>query len=56
MKPRRFVISYIFILFEKRRAAETRTRSLIDEANRKHKNGNKENAFHPYKKDGRTSP
>ena len=40
---------------EKRRAAETRTRSLIDEANRKHKNGNKENAFHPYKKDGRTS-
>ena len=38
---------------EKRRAAETRTRSLIDEANRKNKNSNKENTFHPYKKDGR---
>ena len=40
---------------EKRRAAESRTRSLIDEANRKNKNSNKENAFHPYKKDGRQS-
>ena len=29
---------------EKRRAAESRTRSLIDEANRKNKNSNKENA------------
>ena len=38
---------------EKRRAAESRTRSLIDESNRKNKSSNKENAFHPYKKDGR---
>lgn len=34
---------------DKRRAAETRTRSIIEEAYRKNKN--KENAFHPYKKD-----
>ena len=38
---------------DKRRAAESRTRSLIDESHRKNKN-NKENAFHPYKKDGRS--
>ena len=38
---------------DKRRAAENRTRSLIDESNRKNKTSNKENAFHPYKKDGR---
>lgn len=40
---------------EKRRAAESRTRSLIDESNRKNKHSNKENTFHPYKKDGRSA-
>jgi hypothetical protein len=40
---------------EKRCAAENRTRSIIDESYRKNKNNNKENAFHPYKKDGRPS-
>ena len=35
---------------DKCRAAESRTRSLIDESHRKNKN--KVNTFHPYKKDG----
>lgn len=39
---------------EKRRASENRTRSIIDEANRKNKQSAKENAYHPYKKDGRS--
>jgi hypothetical protein len=41
---------------EKRRASEIRTRSIIDEAYRNNnKRSGKENAFHPYKKDGRTA-
>ena len=40
---------------EKRQAAENCTRSIIDESNRKNKAANKENAYHPYKKDGRNS-
>lgn len=40
---------------EKRKAAETRTRSIIEDAYRKSKMNNKENSFHPYKKDGRSS-
>lgn len=40
---------------DKRRAAENRTRSIIDESYRKNKNSGKDNTFHPYKKDGRPS-
>jgi hypothetical protein len=40
---------------QKRRASESRTRSIIDESYRKNKNANKDNAFHPYKKDGRNT-
>jgi len=39
---------------EKRKAAETRTRSIIEESYRKNKTINKENSFHPYKKDSRS--
>ena len=40
---------------EKRRLAKNHTRSIIDESNRKNKTSNKENAYHPYKKDGRNT-
>ena len=40
---------------EKRRAAEKRTRSIIDESYRRNKNTGKDNNYHPYRRDDRNS-
>lgn len=40
---------------EKRRASENRTRHIINESYRKNKGGDKENSYHPYKRESRSS-